>query len=96
MAIMTDTEANEDAAYERGRRAGVLLVLQQCLLDLGRPVSNDPSDLQVVAGQLIAEREEALALLRQVCAEYGDNDWPDDLNLSDVIKKHLWRHLQEQ
>jgi hypothetical protein len=30
-----------------------------------------------------------------LCADYGDNDWTDDLNLSDVIEKHLARHLRE-
>jgi hypothetical protein len=24
---------------------------------------------------------------------HGDNDWPDDLHLADVIDKHLARHL---
>lgn len=39
------------------------------------------------------ERNEAIATLRDVCEEYGDNDWPDDLNMSDIIEKHLRRHL---
>ncbi len=39
------------------------------------------------------EREATVAMLRAVCAEYGDNDWPDNLHLADVIEKHLWRNL---
>ena len=41
------------------------------------------------------ERHEVLEMLRQVCEEHGDNDWPDDLHLADVIEKHLWRHLED-
>ena len=33
-------------------------------------------------------------MLRQVCAKYGDNDWPDNLHLADVIEKHLLRNLE--
>jgi hypothetical protein len=54
---------------------------------------------------LIAERDEArqahqfvqaetVKVLRQVCEQHGDNDWPDDLHLADIIEKHLWRHLE--
>lgn len=43
----------------------------------------------------VAERQEAIAKLREVCAAHGDNDWPDDLNLADVIEKHLFRHLED-
>lgn len=41
----------------------------------------------------ILEREEAIAILRKVCAAYGDNDWPDDLSLGDVITRHLEKYL---
>lgn len=39
------------------------------------------------------ERDETIAMLRHVCEEHGDNDWPDNLHLADVIEKHLWRNL---
>ena len=39
------------------------------------------------------ERRETIAMLRQVCEEFGDNEWPDNLHLADIIEKHLWRHL---
>jgi hypothetical protein len=42
------------------------------------------------------EREESVAMLRTVCTNFGDNDWPDDLHLADVIEKHLWRHLEKK
>lgn len=43
----------------------------------------------------IAEREAAIAMLRTICEAHGDNDWPDDLHLADIIEKHLGRHLGE-
>lgn len=43
--------------------------------------------------ELKAERAETVAALRRVCDEFGDNDWPDELHLGDVVEKHLRRHL---
>ena len=43
--------------------------------------------------RVLLHLEQTRATLRRVCAEYGDNDWSDDLHLSDVIEKHLERHL---
>ena len=40
------------------------------------------------------ERGRAVAKLREVCERFGDNDWDDTLSLSDVIEKHLLRHLE--
>lgn len=39
------------------------------------------------------ERREAITMLRSICHDYGDNDWPDDLHITDIIDKHLYRHL---
>ena len=39
------------------------------------------------------ERADVVSMLRQVCEEFGDNDWEDNLHLADVIEKHLWRNL---
>ncbi len=35
------------------------------------------------------ERIDTIALLRMLCDEYGDNDWDDNLHLTDIIQKHL-------
>ena len=43
----------------------------------------------------LQEREIAIIVLRRLCAEHGDNDWPDELHLADVIEKHLANHLAE-
>ena len=63
--------------------------------------TDEPKEKERVAfrrqlAALRAERLEAVAALRRICSEHGDNDWSDDLNLSDVIEKHLARHLGEE
>lgn len=40
---------------------------------------------------LAAEILTARRQLRIECGDLGDNDWPDNLHLSDVIEKHLAR-----
>jgi hypothetical protein len=40
------------------------------------------------------EREEAIAMLRDVCQRHGDNNWPDHRHLMDILEKHLLRHLE--
>lgn len=42
------------------------------------------------------ERIEIISLLRMHCDEYGDNDWDDNLHLSDIIDKHLMRHIEQR
>jgi hypothetical protein len=39
----------------------------------------------------MVERSEAIATCRRICEAHGDNDWPDDLHLSDIIENHLWK-----
>lgn len=73
--------------YERGSRAAWTAMLRRCLAQLGG------KDRARNVWRL--EREAAIAVLRDLCEEYGDNDWHDDLHLADVIEKHLGRHLGE-
>lgn len=40
------------------------------------------------------ERHQVVMALRSICSEFGDNDWPAELNLADVLEKHLRRHLE--
>jgi len=42
--------------------------------------------------QFRAEHEETRRYLRTACGERGDNGWPDDLHLMDIIDKHLLRY----
>ncbi len=76
---------NEQSYIEGSRRAW-LRMLQEAISQLG--TEGD-------AHRWIAERHEVVATLRRLCDVYGDNDWPDNLALQDVIEKHLWRHLDE-
>ena len=41
-----------------------------------------------------AERALTVAALREVCEEFGDNEWEPDLTLADVVEKHLARRLR--
>lgn len=82
------TEDELEARYEAGSRMAWLHMLGAVIRGLGR----DPPEWS--AARLIAERELAIITLRSLCVEFGDNDWSDDLNLSDIIEKHLMRHIR--
>ncbi len=45
---------------------------------------------------LLIERQGAIVALREVCERFGDNDWPDELDLVDIIEKHLHRPLSRK
>lgn len=53
----------------------------------------DNGDIKIVSGGWLKERENCIKILRELCADYGDNDWTDDTNLADVLEKHLAKHL---
>lgn len=80
----------EERAYQAGRRAAFRRMLQTALGELGY---DSPEAAQ---SDWIIEREQAIAQLRELCATHGDNDWPDDLNLADVIEKHLADYLYQE
>jgi hypothetical protein len=73
----------EDKAYLAGRRAALVRTMQDCARQLG---DDDPL---AKAAACIEERESAVRALRAICAEHGDNDWPDNAYLVDVLEKHL-------
>jgi hypothetical protein len=80
----------EETAYRDGQRS----VLRRQLAAILRELGYDGPE-QTEHGW-IEEREAAVAKLRSVCSEHGDNEWPDELHLADVIDKHLARHLEQQ
>lgn len=85
---MTDDErAIHEQGYVDGQRRVWLGLLQEALRNLG---IEDP---EVSKARWASERVEAICRLRALCAECGDNDWPDDLHLADIIDKHLGDHL---
>lgn len=86
---MTENEQDaRDEMWERGNRAAWVGMLEHCVRHLGY----DSTEASKIAW--ISERERAVGMLRQICEAHGDNDWPDDLHLADVIEKHLWRNLE--
>lgn len=78
-----------EADYEEGRRQVWRQLLQECLKNL------DLSEAQLEGLRWLQEREAALVELRAVCGDFGDNDWPNDLHLADVISGHLTSHLED-
>jgi hypothetical protein len=71
----------EEQAYIRGEHFAYRAMLSECLRNL--PAADRNKDSWRI------ERADAVAALRRLCEHHGDNDWPDDLNLADVINKHL-------
>ncbi len=46
--------------------------------------------------QLELERKDVVRVLRDLCADFGDNDWPSNLHLGDALDKHLGDALYEE
>lgn len=84
---MNREQADElhEPSYIEGSRMGWLHILSVALRELGQEERDKYG--------WIREREAAVAALRRVCRTHGDNDWPENLHLADVIEKHLERHL---
>ena len=77
----------DENAYSQGSNAAWRAMLGECLRHLGA------EDSDAARVRWVAERADIVAALRRVCADFGDNDWPDDAHLGDVIDKHLHDHL---
>jgi hypothetical protein len=94
---MTERKLETPAeAHERGYITGTRAARQYTIRALLRELDPECDDApEVKLARLVVEREEALQHLRDLCAEFGDNDWPNDLHLADVIDKHLGRYLWE-
>lgn len=83
-----DEQDRFDQAFTQGRKSLAINIMRTCCNEIGLE--------QKQQANLAIERQEAVHMLRQVCEEHGDNDWPDDLYLADVIEKHLYRHLNSK
>jgi len=77
----------EEEIYLRADKDAMALVLGLTLTHLG---IEDP---RAAGARWVMERMPAVSQLRSLCEDFGDNDWPDNLHLADVIEKHLGRHL---
>lgn len=78
----------DELNYERGSRAAWLSMLGECLRQLGY------EDIESQKAAWIKEREATVSALRSACERHGDNYWPNDLHLADVIEKHLMHNAQ--
>lgn len=85
-SLSTESQKIE-SAYMNGSRRAWLEVLSEALKHLG------PHDPIAAGHRWQRERAETVMALRELCAEFGDLDWDEDLYLPDVIEKHLSRHL---
>lgn len=74
--------------YVRGKRTAYRSIMLSCMREL------EPG--AVLRERMAAERDEAIAILRNLCKTHGDNDWSEDLHLADIIDKHLGKHLERQ
>lgn len=83
------TPEEKDIAYTQGADRAWLRMLGECVRALGY---NSPEHN---ANRWILERADAVLKLREICEDFGDNDWPSDLHLTDVLEKHLLRRLHE-
>jgi hypothetical protein len=86
---MTNT-SDSDTSYEIGERRAYMSMLSVVLQGLGHDASEKEQTSWVL------ERAEIVNALREVCQEFGDNDWDPDLHLADVIRKHLLPYLQDR
>ncbi len=84
-----DQVARDEQNWLRGNRAAWTSILAQALRELGY------EDTEATRAKWVLEREQTIAALRRVCEDHGDNDWPNQLHLADVVEKHLHRHLGE-
>jgi hypothetical protein len=78
----------QQRAFADGEKQAYISILRECLRNLG---INDLEEIQQL--ELFVERQNAITALREVCKDFGDNDWSDNLHLADVIRKHLARPL---
>ena len=76
----------EEQCYEQGERSVWRQLYSLALDELGYTTTESP-------GRWVKEREDAIALLRQMCVDHGDNEWDESLHLADILEKHLWGHL---
>lgn len=82
---MTTVDDRHEEGYVEGSTRAWLTVLSLALTNLGHAAPD--------SARLVNERAEAISQLRSICRDHGDNDWEDNLHLSDIIEKHLARHL---
>lgn len=77
----------DEQSYDLGWKAAWERIFMESLRQIDHPTEGRSREA------LILERSAAIGILRQVCADHGDNDWDNDLHLSDILEKHLACYL---
>jgi hypothetical protein len=83
---VSDDEDRATVAWRAGRRHAWVSVLNIAVREIGDQRSE---------AALRQELEDVRGALRDLCKDFGDNDWADDLHLGDVVRKHLAKHLYD-
>lgn len=78
-------DEREEAAYVLGQKS----IYREMLGTALRHLNSDEFSRE----ELIKERTDTIAVLRSLCEDHGDNEWNDELYLSDIISKHLGDYL---
>lgn len=78
---------SEEEKFELGSRKAYESMLNVCIRALG--YTNEKYTVE----RLLLEREQIINALRNVCGNFGDNDWTEDLFVPDIIEKHLHDNL---
>ena len=73
--------------FERGRLSAWRRIYLEAITQMG------DNDSDGIAAALITERNQAIQALMILCDEFGDLDWDDSYNLSEIISNHLGDHL---
>lgn len=84
---LTQSSDDHERSYLVGKRAALNEILRHVLAELGY---NSDETTRV---RWVIEREQAIAQLRIVCREVGDNKWEETEHLADIIEKHLGKHV---
>ena len=80
-----------ERGYMEGERAAYLRLLRLAIEGLRGSAGTASAN----ANAWRLERADTVAKLREMCEEYGCNDWPENLHLADVLEKYLWRALPD-
>jgi hypothetical protein len=85
-----------DDTYEQGYIEGRNKAYRHTLLHIARELGIfSKEDPAVQLAHAIDERARAIKALRGICEKLGCNDWSDDLDLGDIIEKHLARTIED-
>ncbi len=90
-AVTSEVSPAPDRSYSAGYMAGRDAVTINLIIAIVHDLQRDGMTQLRWAKEYLELR----ALLREVCNEFGDNDWSNTQSLVDVIRNHLVPHLEK-